>query len=119
MAQIFDASVNPTLPEVAINIGGAERPMSFSYAAIAVVEAKYGEGMGVLLGRMDQLRVAVDLLHAALSPHDKTLTPAQVGPWVNIFNLKSIQDAVLTAWLGSMPEGEAEGEDKAQVESES
>lgn len=110
MATIFDASLNPTLPEVAINIGGAERPLSFSYAAITTLEARYETSVADLMSRMDQISIAANLLHAALVGGDPSLTIEQVIPWVNYFSLKPIQQALLAAWFGSFPEDDGAGE---------
>lgn len=115
MAQLFNANANPTLPDVAINIGGSERPMAFCYRAIAALEGKHQQSVGELLGKMDRLSIATELLHAALWRDEQTLTVEQVSEWVTFLNLKTIQDALLATWFGSVPESNASGEEKAQA----
>jgi hypothetical protein len=116
MPQIFNASTNPTLPAVAINIGGKERPLAFCYKAIAALEGKHQKSVGQLLGQVDRLSIATDLLHAALWRDDQTLTVEQVSEWVNFHNLRPIQDALLATWFGSLPDkDESSGEAEAQT----
>lgn len=106
MAQVFNANVNATLPDVAISIGGSERPMAFCYQAIDSLENKHKKSVGQLMGDMDQLHIAVELLHAALWRDNQVLTLKEVAEWVSFLNLKVIQDALLCAWFGSIPERE-------------
>jgi hypothetical protein len=118
MAQVFKASFNPTLPQVSIEIGGKERPMAFCYAAIAHIEGRHQKSIGQLLGQMDMLSIAADLLHAALLRDDPKLTVDEVSNWVHFSNLLVIQQALLAAWFGSLPDkkdDEEPGEDKAQT----
>jgi len=116
MAQVFNASTNPTLPSVAIVIGGKERPMAFCYKAIAALEGKHQQSVGELLGKVDRLSLATDLLHAALWRDDQTLTVEQVSTWVTFHNLRPIQDALLATWFGSLPDkDESSGEAEAQA----
>jgi hypothetical protein len=116
MAQVFNANANPTLPDVAIHIGGKERPMAFCYRSIAALENKHQQSVGELLGKMDRLSIATDLLHAALWRDDQSLTVDQVSEWVTFLNLKPIQDALLATWFGSVPESNASGEAPAQAQ---
>jgi hypothetical protein len=112
MATVFNANLNSTLPDVAIHIGGRERPMAFCYKAIDALESKHKQSAGWLLSQMDRLSIAAELLHAALWRDDQTLTVEQVAEWVSFHNLKTIQDALLAAWFGSVPEKQP-GEAKA------
>lgn len=112
MAQVFNANLNSTLSDVAIHIGGKERPMAFSYKAIDALESKHKQSVGWLLSQMDRLSIAAELLHAALWRDDQTLTVDQVAEWISFFNLKTIQDALFAAWFGSVPDKQP-GEAKA------
>jgi hypothetical protein len=116
MAQVFNANWNPTLPQVSIEIGGRERALAFSYKAIAGLESKHQKSVGQLLGEMDRLSIAVDMLYAALLRDDPKLTVEQVSEWVHFSNLLVIQQALMAAWFGSLPEkDETTGEAKAQA----
>jgi hypothetical protein len=112
MATLFNANLNATLPDVAIHIGGKERPMAFCYKSIDALESKHQRSVGWLLSQMDRLSVAAELLHAALWRDDQTLTVEQVAEWVSFHNLKTIQDALFAAWFGSVPDKQP-GEAKA------
>lgn len=114
---IFDANSNPTLPDVFIHVGEKERHMAFCYKAIAALEAKHSLSVGQLLGKMDMLSTAAELLHAALWRDDQALTVEQVSEWVTFHNLQVIQNALLAAWFGSVSKAES-GEAEAQAQPE-
>ena len=114
------AGLDPTLPDVSLEIGGKERQLAFDFAAIVVAEKVAGLNL-LKAARFDDLSFTElrGLLYAALLKNDPTLTLEEVEKWINIHNMGIIQMAIAHAWFGSVSGDEAEaakpGEDQAQA----
>lgn len=105
-------AIDPTLPDVTLKIGGKVRHLAFDYHSIVTVEKLTGlnllseafEGSFTNLGA---------LLYAALLRDDSTITLDEVGSWITFRTAPIISQAVISAWIGSIPEptkDEAPGE---------
>ncbi len=116
MAKTFSTiGLDPTLPDVKIEIGGKTRQMCFDYAAIALAEKSTGQNiLRALEGEVDFASIPA-MLWAALLKDDPTLKFEEVVSWVNLQNYRIIFRAILAAWLESAeePKDDAPGEDKA------
>lgn len=110
--------IDPTLPDVTLKIGGKERKLTFDYKSITVAEKV--TGINLLSDTFDASFTSLGgLLYAALLKDDPTLTLDEVGSWINFRSAAIVYQAVLSAWLGSVPEAkqdDASGEAQAAVE---
>jgi len=108
---------DPTLPEVRIRIGGKERKLAFDYKAI--VTAEKVAGVNLLNDTFDASFTSLGgLLYAALLHDDPMITLDEVGSWVNFKSAPVIYQAVLSAWLGSMPAAKDETPGEAMAATE-
>ena len=113
MGKHFDTSaLNPALPDVTLTIGGKERHLAFDYAAIALAEKL--AGVNLLSGTFEaSFSTLGSMLYAALLHDEPKLKLDEVGSWINFVNAPIVYQAVLAAWIGSLPEakpGEAEAQ---------
>lgn len=118
MAQVFDTlGLDPTLPDVVLKIGGKERHLAFDYRAIIMAEKV--AGINLLSETFENISFTsiAGLLYAALLKDDPSLTLEEVGSWIHFSNAPVIYQAILAAWLGSVPKAEegATGEAAAQT----
>lgn len=114
------AGLDPTLPDVTIEIGGRERQMAYHMVGIMEVEKLTGVNLLSAPISAPSNTEIVAMLYAALIRDDPKLPFTQVAGWVNPFNANVIHQAVLAAWYGSLPDAEKTppGEDEAQAKSE-
>ena len=118
----FKAGIDPTLPDVTLEIGGKERQLAFDITSIITVEKLTGINlMDAVLGDVSITALRA-VLFAALMKDDESLTLDQVGHWINHVNFGVIQQAIFAAWYGSLPkpvEGtDSKGEAEAQASPE-
>lgn len=121
MAKItLKAGLNPTLPDVSIEIGGKDRQLAYDFAAIILAEKLTGVNLMKAASFSDLSFTQVrGLLYAALLKDDPKLTLAEVDTWPIMYNLVTIQGAVAEAWFGSIPApkvDEPAGEAEAQTQ---
>ena len=114
MAHFDTSSIDPTLPQVTLTIGGKDRSLAFDYRAMCVVEKLTGvnllqdsvEANFTLLGAM---------LFAALLHDDPELTLDEVGSWIHFKNAPVVYQALMSAWWGSLPKAKAESGEANQA----
>ena len=114
----MELGLDPTLPHVELILGGKTYHLCFDFNAI--VRAEKETGLNLLRAALEAVNATNirGLLWASLLHENPTLTIEHVGSFINYRNIAIINDAVRTAWFGSIPEPEegAEGEAKAQTE---
>lgn len=111
--------LDPTLPDVALILGGVERRLVFDFNAIVHAEKVTGLNLiKAMVSELDATRTR-GLLWAALLKEHAELTLEEVGGWLHPRNLSVVRDALIATWFGSIPEPDAEakakGEDQAQA----
>ena len=108
--------LDPTLPDVALIIGGEKRHLCFDFNAIVLAEKQTGINLlqSATMPTAGSLRA---MLWASLLRSYPKLTIEEVGGWITMTNAPGIYEALTLAWFGSnmTAEGEAEGEAQAQA----
>ena len=121
MAKVFTVlGLDPTLPDVTLEIGGRVRHLAFDFTAIRIAEKEAGASILKILDDVSVSNIAT-LLYAALLKDDPKLTYDEVGSWITLKNWPICYQAVVAAWLESAEEKKedepaadnAEGEEKA------
>jgi hypothetical protein len=115
-----DASIDPTLPKIAIKLGKETYYLAFTFGALATAEARLRDiGMSVNLlqaldlSNMDAMKL-VPLLYAALLSHQPKITPDKVTSLVTIKNLGSIFEGIAQAYGASLADpDETEKDEKS------
>jgi hypothetical protein len=112
--------LDPTLPNVTLVIGGAERKLCFDFNAIVLAEKETGLNLLQAVVNDPSATNLRGLLFAALVRDQPTVTPDEVGKWITMRNIGTIRQALLAAWFGSIDEAaekdEAPGEATAQAQ---
>ncbi len=103
-------AVDPTLPKVELKLDGKTYHLCFTFAALALAEAKLRkEGVNVNLlhaldlSSLDATRV-VPLLYAALITHEPDMTFTEAAALVTLRNLGAIFEGIASAYGESLSE---------------
>ena len=105
-----DASIDPTLPKIAIKLGKETFYLCFTFGALITAQKNLrdiGVNVNLLhaldLSDMDALKL-VPLLYAALLSHQPKITLDRVTALVTIRNLGSIFEGIAQAYGASLAE---------------
>ena len=109
-------AIDPTLPKIELKLGGKTYFLVFTFAALAMAEAKLRE-VGITanlltsidLGSWDATKL-VPLLYAALITHDPDITPTAVAQMIQFRDLPNIINGLYTAWNASIEEAKPDGD---------
>ncbi|MDE1161927.1 MAG: hypothetical protein PW792_08265 [Acidobacteriaceae bacterium] len=105
------ATHNPLLPSVYLDIAGKKRKLLFDFNTVIRVDELTGLNLlRAVVSEVEAKNVRA-LLYASLLHDDPDLTLEEVGSWITIRNMSSVQTAIRTAWFASVEDLEAEDED--------
>lgn len=86
-----------------------ERNLFFDFNALIELEKKYGSVSAAMSGIKDlKIENMRDMIWAGLLHEDETLTPKQVGKWLNMGNVEYIAETIMEAMGVQMPKPEGE-----------
>ena len=110
MARKLAPAIDPTLPKVEVGLGGKTYFLCFTFAALALAEAKLREvGTRVnLLHALDltdmHAEQVVPLLFAALLTHQPDIDPVTVAGLVTFKSIPAIYTGISNAYIASLAE---------------
>jgi hypothetical protein len=104
--------LDPTLPDVSVEIKGIEYQLSFSFNAVVLAEK--ATGINLLTSIVSDITATslLGLFWAALITDKPSITIEEAGNLITPQNVGTIRAALITAWFGSVKVSD-QGEDSA------
>lgn len=106
--------LDPTLPDVELTLGGKAYHLAFDFNAIVMAEKATGTNLLSALVTDINATNLRGLLWAALLKENPKLTIDEVGAMITPAKMGTINNAIVTAWFGSVKDDSEQGEAPAQ-----
>ncbi len=108
--------IDPTLPDVSIEVAGKKYQLCYDFNAICQVYAETRVNLleGFELGNPIVLRA---MFWASVLKHQPKLTVEDAGSLVNADTIGAITEGLMLAWGGSLPEENGKSADPTQAQS--